>query len=379
MNNIKESLEVLIKNGNQPLLDSVALGSFLNHDLKMSKSDTKSFITDVMNNNPTLTAVLDTCLGRIGLITLPVLYEEIYLDDNLVQYVEQAVTLAESLGAKCVSLTDLIPSATNYAKAINTKEDENVLLSTGHGVTVAAMVLRMANRDTALETVAFVGLGSIGLSTLELMLSVLKHPKKLILCDIYNKQQMLHDIHERIINHYHYKGEVVIAIPTALELPSIIYQEASMIIGATNIPNIIETPKLKPGTVIVDDSYPHIFDVDSCLIRVQEKKDIIVIHGGILTLPEPISITFDHRFNSYFDAVKSRYEHEIMGCIVGSILPLIDKRILPTIGIVKSEIATSYYSALKENGIKSSSLQCESYHYTSDIIENFSQITIHPV
>ena len=207
---------------------------------------------------------------------------------------------------------------------------------------------------------------------------MLKHPRESILCDVFNKQQELKKIYERVVNFHNFKGEISIVNPTGLEMPRLIYQEANIIIGATNIPNIVVTSMLKPGTIIVDDSYPYIFDVESCLERVSKTNDIIVMHGGILTLPKPATLLIDYRLKKYseHESISSDYKSEVMGCILGSILPLIDNRLLPTLGILKPEIAVLYYEVLKKKGIKGSSLQCAHYHYSKIDIEKFSQIGV---
>ena len=72
-----------------------------------------------------------------------------------------------------------------------------------------------------------------------------------------------------------------------LKAPLAFYQ-SSFILGAVNIPDIIEVEKLKPNTIIVDDSAPHCFNVEKAINRLNTKSDILFTEGGILRAPYKI-------------------------------------------------------------------------------------------
>ena len=384
----KKSFHSLISAKSILPLDSVAFAAVPEELIEKSKMTKDVFIKEIMHNAPLISVILDTVFGRIGVMLIPIIYEELYHDNNLAGALQNAIVLAKTCGAKCASLTGLIPSATNYGLDIKIDyENSNFLLTTGHGTTVSAIVLNIeyalasTKRNIELEAIACVGLGSIGLTTLYLMLSVLKHPKKLILCDIFSKRKELENIKHKILNDFNYKGEVLIAQSLTGELPELIYSNATLLIGATNIPNIVSTTSLKPGTIIVDDSAPHIFDYSSCLKRFKEQKDILVLQGGKLTLPA--SINFFYSDIAELASPKKKLEkisrdksNEIMGCTLGSILPLISDTILPTLGVVHTNTAVSYYNFLKERKIIASSLQCKDYYYKKNDIEKFSTLEL---
>src|SRR5205823_12127012 len=91
--------------------------------------------------------------------------------------------VARRLGAGAVSLTGLLPSATDYGRnLVRAVAGQDVpAITTGHATTTATVVLSIrrllaeAGRDLARERVAFVGLGSVGTSVLRLMLRCLPH------------------------------------------------------------------------------------------------------------------------------------------------------------------------------------------------------------
>ncbi|WP_425362758.1 hypothetical protein [Candidatus Tisiphia endosymbiont of Hybos culiciformis] len=383
----EESLVSLVTSKKILSLDSIALGSIGLSTIQNSGMSKTDFIGKIMHNQSSSDIVIDTFLGRIGVFVIPIVSEEIYNDDGLVNALQDAIALAELCGAKCASLTGLIPSATNYGYDIKAKnKNPNFLITTGHGTTTSAMVLNIEHvldstrRNIELETLACIGLGSIGLTTLQLMLSVLKHPKKLILCDIFSKLGELEKISHMLSSHFNYKGEILIAESINCKLPELVYNEATLLVGATNVPNIVSHNLLKPGIIIVDDSAPHIFDPLNCIERFKKQKDILVLQGGKLTLPVPIHFTY--YYDNSLGIGKTELEevmvhsnlYEIMGCVLGSILPLASNKTPATLGLVETKIAISYYNFLKEQRIKGSSLQCEDYYYQQNDIVKFTNI-----
>lgn len=66
--------------------------------------------------------------------------------------------------------------------------------------------------------------------------------------------------------------------------------------------------------------------------------------------------------------------YEIMGCVLGSILPLASNKTPATLGLVETKTAISYYNFLKDQRIKGSSLQCEDYYYQQNDIAKFTDI-----
>src|SRR5262249_8386916 len=134
---------------------------------------------------PVVSGVLETALGRTALMLLPRFDSQLYQDPaDLLGVLGQALETAGRLGARTVSLTGLLPSATDYggalAQAVAGRDMPRV--TTGHATTTAAVVLAVrriaeeAGRDLTRECVGFLGLGSIGTSSLRALLRCLPHP-----------------------------------------------------------------------------------------------------------------------------------------------------------------------------------------------------------
>ena len=189
---------------------------------------------------------------------------------------------------RTVSLTGLLPSASNYGRdlADDLAGQDLPRITTGHATTTSAVVLAIrraleeAGRELVGEHVGFIGLGSIGVATLRLMLSCLPHPARLSLCDLYSRQETLEALRHELIDELGYRGEVRL-LASGHEVPDALY-EAGLIVGATNVGGILDIGRVAPGTIVVDDSAPHAFRSDEAMRRFAERGDILVNEGGLL-------------------------------------------------------------------------------------------------
>ena len=163
------------------------------------------------------------------------------------------------------------------------------LISTGHATTVATVVLAVkkilqeGGRNLAQEQVGFLGLGSIGLTSLRLMLSCLPHPISITLCDV--KRDSLEKIRHELVHALGFAA--LFGSLKRGRIPPEFY-DATLIIGATNVPDILDLTRVHPGTIIADDSAPHCFALGDAVRRLREQEDILFTEGGALRSPHPI-------------------------------------------------------------------------------------------
>ncbi len=293
--------------------------------------------------------------------------------------------MSKFIGAKAVSLTGLIPSATNYSHDIIAKissESNLPKITTGHGTTSATVVLSIANilqqarRKLNQERVSFIGLGSVGISTLRLMIECLPHPQELILCDLYSKYNEIEAIAQELKTNFKFKGKITIAT-SKVSLPSQIYQ-STLIVGATNVPNILDIERLQSGTLIVDDSGPHCFDVKSAIKRFEDKADILFTEGGVLHSPYPqeelIFLPQQLPSNTIKDIqnnLNTRNSHNITGCVLSSLLCAKFGQIKPNIGHVLLNESKISYETLTQLNLRAANLHCGMYLFSTESIDNF--------
>ncbi len=368
--------------GKIPAVEAAAIG-YLPDDWLASLSR-EEIVDQWYDNLPGIAAVLETSLGRIGIVLVPRFASELY--DNptdLVETVREALELAGRIGARAVSLTGLIPSATDYGRAIATvSPNGNSLpaITTGHATTVSAVVLsiqkiaRLADRNLRRERVGFLGLGSIGSATLALMLRCLPHPEQITLCDLYGSANTKQA--ESIVGKSGFQGTMrsVVSHP---RVPSEFY-DSTLIIGATNVAEVLDVHQLNPGTMIVDDSAPHCYCVPEAVRRLEDEHDVLFTDGGVLRSPQPIPLLrhLPRVRESLLPpaALRKLLRHEprqITGCVLSSLLTARFEGINPTLGLVTSDESVEHYLQLGRLGFDAADLHSVEYTVAEEWIQLF--------
>ncbi len=247
----------------------------------------------VFGADPFVSHLYEMPLGRIGVITLPIRGKELMGSPRVAGLVRKAGQLARRRGAKCVSLTGLIPSATDYGRAVHDWfGDAGPRVTTGHATTTAAVIrnlesmLDQTGRHPAWEHLAILGLGSIGQSCLALLLDVLPHPRALTLCDVFAKQEEVAALAHGLRDRYGYRGPVRV-VASDRGLPDALY-EATTILTAVSVPDVIDVDRLRPGTIIVDDSYPPGFPLERAIRRAETDGDLVFGNAGMVRLADSI-------------------------------------------------------------------------------------------
>ena len=291
-----------------------------------------------------------------------------------------ALILARDLGARSVSLTGLLPSATDYGNAIIRAIPEGSTLpriTTGHAMTAASVVLNIgkivteAGRTLPQERVAFLGLGSIGLTSLRLLLQSSPHPQSLVLCDLFHKSESLQAIRDEILGDMGFQGDIKL-IAVHDELPPAVY-EASLFVGATNVPDVLDVQQLRPGSLIVDDSGPHCFNLRQAKERIARQADILFTEGGAVRLPAPVRELWHVPLGleTVFAADWATEPNLIMGCVLSSLLSAKMSTLSHTVGAVEPDIGLNFYRKLEQLGIQAAPLHGENYVLPSDLISTF--------
>jgi acyl carrier protein len=137
----RRSLLSLLAAGKIPPVDAAAL-SYLSEDfLQRMGLPPDTALHDWFDDLPCVFGIYETHLGRIAIIGLPRLRSRLYDDQaDLVSVILEALEISHRIGGRVVSLTGLIPSATNYGHAIVdviSRNDRCPLVTTGHATTVS--------------------------------------------------------------------------------------------------------------------------------------------------------------------------------------------------------------------------------------------------
>ncbi|UZI26762.1 non-ribosomal peptide synthetase/type I polyketide synthase [Streptomyces sp. VB1] len=246
---------------------------------------------------PRLLETLRTPLGRSGFVCVPLFADELAPGDDLLGHTTRGVELASSLGARAVSLAGMIPSLTGYGfdvlRAVGTTgavtpAAAGPAVTTGHAATVVSVVrtvhaaLDATGQRLGSLTVAFVGLGSIGSSSLELLLTRAQQPPaRLLLCDVPGSGPRLKELAENLLERR--LVEIVEVVESDHGLPDAVYDARLIVAAVSGGGTLLDIDRLAPGTTVVDDSFPHCFDTSRAIGRMEREKDVLVVGGGLLS------------------------------------------------------------------------------------------------
>jgi hypothetical protein len=236
--------------------------------------------------------------------------------------------------------------------------------------------LEAGGRDLGGEHVGFLGLGSVGIATLRLLLSCLPHPARLSLCDVYSKQEGLESLRRELSEELGYVGEVRL-LASRHEIPAELY-EASLIVGATNVPDILDIDRVEAGTIVVDDSAPHAFQTEGALRRFHQRGDILVTEGGVLLAPEPLPLRVyvPDELEPWLKAglvwlVARNNPWYITGCVLSGLLSAKFAHLAPTIGLIDRRTALDHYQTLDALGFRAPDLQLDGTVLDPRVIAEF--------
>jgi hypothetical protein len=146
---------------------------------------------------------------------------------------------------------------------------------------------------------------------------------------------------------------------------------ASLVVGTSNIPEILDVNNLMPGTMIVDDS--NSFVVDEAIKRFNEQNDILFTYGGSLKAPQPLTL-LDY-LPEYLDAsLNQGYNpYDIISCAFSSLLCSKYEGFSPCLGDVDIESTYKHYQEIIQLNYQAPDLSFFSYILDENKIVSFAQ------
>ncbi|MFD6291152.1 amino acid adenylation domain-containing protein [Streptomyces sp. NPDC060205] len=313
------------------------------------------------DNAPRLLETVHTPLGSSGFVCVPLFSDELARDPGLVAHTARAVSLASSRGARCVSLAGMIPSLTGYGFDVLRSANPgpgSAAVTTGHAATVVSVVrtvhaaLDATGKDLADLAVAFVGLGSIGASSLDLLLTrAARPPRRLLLCDVPGSGPRLRQLAEQL-QQRGLAGEVEV-VESRPALPDAVYGADLLVTAVSSAHPLLDVDRLTPGAVVVDDSFPHCFDTGRALARMRERRDVLVLGGGLLHLGDLTRETAE----GLPAAAAAGYLAQpwltgtLASCRTESLLHAADPQLPLVHGLVDEAAALAYWRATERAGV----------------------------
>ncbi|WP_055610090.1 condensation domain-containing protein, partial [Streptomyces prasinus] len=313
---------------------------------------------------PRLVETVETPLGRSGFVSVPLFADELPADTGLVGHTARAVSLAAARGARCVSLAGMIPSLTGYGFDVLRSGPHPAAVTTGHAATVVSVVktvhaaLEATGRDLSELDVAFAGLGSIGASSLELLLSLAaRPPRRLLLCDVRGSGPRLTALGRRLRERGLIGADGFEVAEPERVLPDAVHSADLLVTAVSGAAAVLDIGRLRPGAVVVDDSFPHCFDTGRALSRMREQKDVLVLGGGLLH----VGRTDREVAGDLPDAAAAGYlaqpwiEGTLASCRFESLLHAAHE-LPPVHGLVNAGTALAHWDAMERAGVSAAPL-----------------------
>ena len=284
-----------------------------------------NFFQFVMRGNKALClGTVYSSLGTSALIILPYSTSEMKNKNRQEREKEllKGLDLARKLGAEKIAFAGLLPSLFNHFHNLKSKDftkyKKNMI--TGQIMTcigISALFEKIL-KNTSCRTLSLIGVGSIGTTCLHLLLKKIIKPKKIILCDLIKKKSVLKNRAEEIEKTYSILTETVFyEEDTFLKV-----YEGDLFLGAVSSRNVLNPLLLKPGSILVDDSFPPIVSIKRSIQRMKNQKDILILSGGRM---KPSSCHFQSHFRqipnfliSFF--IKQIGDQGLPGCWLEALL-----------------------------------------------------------
>jgi len=375
-----------------PAVDAVAVNYFNSWHCELTGLDRQTLIRGIAGGTPVLTNTYRLSWGSIGIVRLPYFEEEVLKRPAALNTaLAQALELSAKLSAKTVALTGVLSSITDGGRQIpdwSAGSDEQPVLTTGEAIRAATFVraaeqiLYESDRTMHGECVAWIGLNPFGQAAMELLLAVGPHPETLILCDPYLSEKALFSKAADLrtdgvtseIRAAHHRGKV----------PESVY-EASLIIGTTSWAKALDVAQLRPGTLLVDYSFPALLNLADAIERFQKRTDILFTSGAYLRLeegfhetvylPREIAPVVEDLKPLKMQLLSQSDPREIEGCVLTSLLTDRIAGMPPTLGPLRVADALSHYRALKTLPLLPTRLKMGDFVIQPDAVARFIEVT----
>jgi hypothetical protein len=145
-------------------------------------------------------------------------------------------------------------------------------------------------------------------------------------------------------------------------LPDEAYQ-CRFFVCATNITGVVDVARLRPGSIVIDDSFPLCFDWPSAVQRIKARGDILCLSAGSVSVGDGVdwALALPPQVQSLRrdELVRSMLPRNdmITGCMLSALLPAIAE-LRPTLGPLTAPDGLRYWDAMKQLGVTAAPLHC---------------------
>ena len=142
------------------------------------------------------------------------------------------------------------------------------------------------------------------------------------------------------------------------------------------MPGVLEIDRLAPGTIVVDDSFPHCFDLEQAIGRMASRGVVLLVDGGLVSPPG--TIEWNVNLPAGIAAVLGHHPEasllpgstSITGCILSSLLAQHDGA-LATAGPVSAATCRDHWRTLERMRIGAAPLGCGRWSASATYLGQF--------
>ncbi len=313
--------------------------------------------------------VADTRFGRLAVLALPRFGDEVR--QVQADEVADAVRQCRAAGARVVALAGLLPAHTDYGHAVASllSSEDARCLTTGHAVTAVAVVMTIEavldrlGCDIGGLRVGVLGAGSVGRAALHLLCDALGAPRDAVVCDLPGRKALVTEFGGRLPLPVHFAA----AEPGAA---AALY-DCDLIIGASSAGDTLDVARLRPGCIVVDDSFPSCVSIAAAIARMQTHRDVLLVGGGRLELGASLEAVAALR--PFASALAGLLPPDgLPGCAAEAVLCL--GGLAPATGLVDAQRARLAWNAAEAAGARAATLHLGSTVVSAEIIDAVAAI-----
>jgi predicted amino acid dehydrogenase len=341
----------------------------------------------IESKTPALVEIQTSQFGKSGIIMIPrdAGQIETISREILIPEIMEAVRIASDHNSVAVSLAGNLPSRTNYCYELLKFQDRTPglkskpFITSGHATTVVAVVknirkvLHELDIDIRKIRLGVVGFGSIGQASLSLLLESTGEPATVSIADLESQIPHLERALSKSKNNFRCPINIYPVIDASY--PEELY-ESNLLIGASTGQVKLDLKRIRPGTIIVDDSFPTIIPVNEAIDRMRNKQDILSIGGGKIDIAETSSeIPGFGQKSEWLGKILDNLGYEgIPGCRLESMLVSCYPDLPLIHGLVSIDDVRIYYRKCDELMLKAVNFHLEGYKVEPVVVNHLSQI-----
>jgi hypothetical protein len=197
-----------------------------------------------------------------------------------------------------------------------------------------------------------IGLGSVGRAAIRLAIEVLGSPRRLTLVDGPGNLARATRVAEELTADG-CTADIDCVASEAGSVADAAY-DASLIAGAASVHGVMDIDRVRAGTIVVDDSSPHLFDVARAAAR-HRVGEIHVTEAGMLAWPAELSELrwqpTDPLLANVLSVLRDHRDgRNVMGCLTAGVLRTDRDAPAPVIGEPTAEHVRRTHRALVDQG-----------------------------